>query len=356
MHRPTHVYVDQSALVHNLNIVRKLAPRSSIVAMVKADAYGCGFKSVLPILEGRVDLFGVVSLDEAIEIRKLGMQTPCMLLHGVYSQSELSRAARLNCEIVINDAIHLDLIAKNSSKDKCKIWVKVDTGMGRFGFKPADLAGVLNQLEHHMPRENIGVMTHFACADTPDSSKNKSQLDCFFNLPIKKYKKSLANSALVMTEPLAHADYVRPGIMLYGASPINRFSSIELGLKPVMNFYSKIINIHEIKKGDTVGYGASWQALRDSKIAVIPVGYGDGYPRLQTKQNYVWVKGDYAPLVGTISMDSLTVDVTSLMDINIGDDVEIWGKHVLVEDVAKSANTISYELLTKVTQRVYRKF
>ena len=353
MSRPTRFIMNQHALVHNLNRVKALAPGKKIIAMVKANAYGCDLHQVVPVLDGMVDAFGVACLEEALAIRALGSRTPCLLVQGVFSAKEYPIAVQQELAVVVHTKAQVEWLLKTPLVKAIQVWVKVNTGMHRLGFKADEVPFVVQQLkECAWVQDDLGLMTHFACADEPQRPENQQQMDLFATLATDTFTmKSLANSAAIMALPKAHADAVRPGIMLYGVSPFSDKTARELNLQPVMSLVSAISAIHENAPGAAVGYSGTWTSEKPSRIAIVPVGYGDGYPRHIAEKTPVWVKGRKVPVVGRVSMDMLTIDLTGHEDIQRGDAVELWGPHIPIEHVAKAANTIAYELLCQVTQR-----
>lgn len=356
MSRPTRVEISTTALLHNLNHIKQRAPNKKVIAMVKANAYGCGIRAVLPVLEGRVDAFGVACLEEALAIRAIGLRTPCVLFEGVFSPDEINIALKNNCEIVIHQEHQLEWLLSAPLQSRIKVWVKVNTGMSRLGFPSAKVHGVISSLVNcPWVDKDIGLMTHFASADEPDLSASRIQMQCYdsLTLPEAGYKRSLANSAAILALPEAHGDVIRPGIMLYGISPFSHKTGQELGLRPVMSFMSGIIAINEYPKGAKIGYGGCWEASRPSRIGIVAVGYGDGYPRHIKPNTPVWIKGQEVPIVGRISMDMTSIDLTDFPDLQLGDPVELWGSRIPVETIAASAGTIPYELLCQLSARVH---
>ncbi|KTD20732.1 alanine racemase [Legionella londiniensis] len=354
MGRPTNIHIDSSALLHNVNRVREYAPGKKIIAMVKANAYGCGLSSVIPTLEGRVDAFGVACLEEAIILRKLGSRSDCILFQGIFTQDELSLLNQLNVQCVIHQKQQLQWLLATPLDRPVKIWVKINTGMHRLGFAPHEVSEVIHALRAcAWVHEEIGLMTHLANADEVKNPSNDFQLQRFITATSQlpgRFIKSIANSAAIVSFPESHADVVRPGIMLYGISPFPNQTGLELGLKPVMRFTSSLSTIHHYPPDSPVGYGGIWKSGKPSTIGVVPAGYGDGYPR-HIKEANVWLNGILAPVVGRISMDMLTIDLTHCPKMKEGDMVELWGPHIPIESVAHSAGTIAYELLTQVTNR-----
>jgi alanine racemase len=359
MTRPTRVYIDAFALLHNIRHVRQQAPGKKLIAMIKANAYGCGLPSVLPVLEGNVDAFGVACLEEAITVRKLGSHSDCILFQGIFSAEELIAAAHYNFQCVIHHQQQLEWLLATPLPQKIKVWIKVNTGMNRLGFPAHCVYDVLSTLLDCPWIENeLGIIGHFACADEPQRSINQIQIHAFNSLdvpenaPNTRYIRSMANSAAILALGESHADAVRPGIMLYGVSPFAGQTGRGLGLIPVMRFQSVISAIHHLPPNSPVGYGGIWLSNEPATIGVVPVGYGDGYPRHIEKDTPVWVNGVMCPIVGRVSMDMLSIDLTHHPQAQLGDTVELWGNHLPVETIAASAKTSPYELLCQVSPRV----
>lgn len=356
--RPTRVAVNAHALIHNLKVIKRLAPRQKICAMVKADAYGCRLSKVVPVLEGQVDFFGVASITEALAIHTMGSQTPCLLMQGVFTEDEYYKASQYEFSCVIHQMRQLQWLLQNPLPKPIHLWIKVNTGMHRLGFQVQELQDVVQALKTcPWIADNLGLMTHMACSDEPLRQENQAQLALFNEIKMPEFKQhSIANSAAIVAMPESHADMVRPGIMLYGVSPFMNLNARDLGLKPVMQFTSLITAIQTYPAGAQIGYGGIWRAAKTSVIGLVAVGYGDGYPRHIDPNTPVWIKGREVPIVGRVSMDTLTIDLTNHPDIQIGDLVELWGTHLLVETVAQSAGTIGYELLCQVTNRASQSF
>lgn len=356
MTRPTRALFDPSALIHNLNRVKQCAPRQKVIAMVKANAYGCRISNAVPVLDGHVDAFGVASFEEAQAIRRLGVDTDCVLLQGVFNQEEYQLAADARFQCVVHHRQQLDWLLSMPTTIPLSIWIKVDTGMHRLGFSPEEVPEIAHAVSNcRWVSHPIGLMTHFSSADDVGNPVNTLQWQLFdaLNVHDLQMRRSLANSAAILSMPQAHADVVRPGIMLYGASPFSHQNGVELGLKPVMRLVSAITAIHHYPANALIGYSGTWSSDKASIIGIIPVGYGDGYPRHIRPNTPIWVNGATAPVVGRVSMDMLTVDLTACPDTKVGDPVELWGQHIPIEVIAKSAETIPYELLTKTTSRVW---
>lgn len=354
MARPTRAHINTTALLHNVERVRQCAPGKKIIAMVKANAYGCGLSSVVPALEGHVDAFGVACAEEAIALRALGSSSECVLFQGVFSAEELQIVVGLGLQCVVHEALQLQWLLATPLPAKIKIWVKINTGMQRLGFPPDELAAVMTALRKcPWVDDDIGLMTHLACSDDPDQESNHQQLQCFNNLSLqgKNITRSMANSAAIFALPDTHFDIVRPGIMLYGISPFANQTGTQLGLVPVMRLMSAVSTIHDYPPHSRVGYGGTWQSDKPARIGVVAIGYGDGYPRHISPNTPTWVRGAIAPIVGRVSMDMLTIDLTNCPTVQIGDEVELWGTHIPVETIAKSAGTIAYELICQTSSR-----
>ncbi|PJD93680.1 MAG: alanine racemase [Legionella sp.] len=359
MTRPSYLAIDKEALQHNVARIKHYAPQQHILAMVKANAYGCGLHLVAPILAPLVESFGVACIEEAAALRQVCPESDCVLLQGIFSPDEVSTVIDLRVIPVIHNPQQLAWFTTTPMSVPLKVWVKVDTGMHRLGFAPHEIPGVLQTLKLcPWIDEQIGLMTHLGCADTPDSTVCQQQLKHWQDLSIRYHamKQSVANSAAIIALPQTHANMIRPGLILYGVSPFEDRLGAEFDLQPVMHFLSSITTIHQYSAGEAIGYGATWRCERSSVIGVIPVGYGDGYPRHIQSGTCVWVNGHRVPIVGRVSMDMMTVDLTDCPQIKIGDRVELWGKHMPVEIVAKQSNTIAYELMTQVSQRVVRQY
>lgn len=354
MVRPTHIQIDAVALNHNLERVKSYAPGKKICAMVKADAYGCGLNAVLPHLDGHVDAFGVACIEEAKALRAQKITTDCFVFQGLFDKDEVHTLVDLRLQCVIHDARQLQWILDTPCATRLNIWVKVNTGMNRLGFQPEIVPSVIQSLRScPWIDEPLGLITHLACADDPSHPNNALQLYCFTQLSnnYDNIVRSMANSAAIMALPETHTDWVRPGLMLYGVSPFPDKTADDLGLMPVMRFVSAVSAVHHYPPHSPIGYGASWQSDEPSIIGVVAAGYGDGYPRHNSPGTVVWVNGYEAPVVGRVSMDTLTIDLTNAPTTVVGDLVELWGQHIPVSVVAASAGTIAYELLCHVKAR-----
>jgi len=351
--RATGAIIDLAALRHNLKRVRELAPKSRVMAVVKANAYGHGLAITAQALAG-ADAFAVASLEEAQVIRRAGLSHPIVLLEGVFSAAELDEAARWSCELVVHDAYQLQLIESSHLKAELGVWLKVDTGMNRLGFAPGAVQDGWKRLNKaRAVKLPVRLMTHLSSADETTNPKTPAQLEAFAAATTGiKAERSIANSAGILAWPQSHADWVRPGSMLYGASPFPMKCGADDGLKPVMTMQTTLIAVKILRKGESVGYGGAFVAPEDMSLGIAAIGYGDGYPRHVPSGTPVLVKGIRVPLVGRVAMDMISLDLRNVPDPVVGDPVLAWGPALPVEEVARAAGTIPLELLCGVTQRV----
>ena len=360
--RPTWVEIDLNAIRYNINTTRNIVGKSvSVMAIVKADAYGHGAVEVSKVLsESGVEMFGVASIEEAIELRENEIDKPIVLLGGIQPGEEESvlRNDLITSVYLFSTLDELNKTAKKIGKP-CKYHIKFDTGMSRLGFSRSDVDKVLKKITRLNKLELEGVFTHFACADQNDSTYTDYQLKEFQGI-LNKFETSgrhpdyihMANSAAIQRFPHSYGNLVRPGIMIYGACSVKGVT-----VQAAMKMKSRIIQIRELPAGTSVSYGCRFKTKKESRIAVIPVGYADGYMRNLTNKAYVSVKGHMAPVVGTVCMDFSMIDITELNDINIGDEVTLFGdENISIEDVAEWGNTIPYEIMTIVGKRVRKVF
>lgn len=346
--------IDAEALRHNLEVARTRAPGCRMMAVIKANAYGHGLIDVARALEG-ADAFAVARVDEGLALRKAGILKPVVLLEGVFEPDQLAAAAAAGFALVVHNEEQVSLLGEPIARAPFEVWLKLDTGMNRLGLKGAAFAKAHAALQA-MPgvRHPVGLMSHLASADNKDDPENALQLERFARatagLPGAR---SLANSAAMLNYPEAQADWVRPGLLLYGVSPIAHLSGAELGLRPVMTLHSRVIALKEVAPGERVGYGGAWTAKRNTRLAIAAVGYGDGYPRSLPSGSPVLVNGAPAQLAGRVSMDMIGIDITDSREaVKLGDPVLLWGPGLSVERIAALAGVIPYELLCGISQRV----
>ncbi|MES0874068.1 alanine racemase [Sinimarinibacterium thermocellulolyticum] len=346
--------VDLSALTHNLGIVRKLAPRSRVMAAVKADAYGHGAVPVSRALEqAGVDALAVACLEEAMSLRQARIQAPIALLEGVISGEEAAQAVYEQLQIVVHDHWQIELLERLPDSARLTLWFKLDSGMHRLGFPLADVPRLREVLARHPLWRFAGWITHLACADEPDNPFTREQISRFeAALEGVPGPRSIANSAGLIAWPQTRVDWVRPGLMLYGCSPLPQVSAAALGLRPAMRLESRIIAVREYAAGEGIGYGLSFRCPERMRIGVVAIGYADGMHRAFGNGTPVMVRGRRAYLAGRVSMDMITVDLREVPDAAVGDPVLLWGEGLPAEEIAGWAGTLSYELFCGLTQRV----
>ncbi|ABV35374.1 Alanine racemase [Shewanella sediminis HAW-EB3] len=345
--------ISSKALQNNLARLREIAPGSKVMAVVKANGYGHGLLNVAHCLDN-ADGFGLARPEEALALREGGVKSKLILLEGFFSQVDLTTLVEHDIDTVVHNEVQLELLESSILAKPATVWLKIDSGMHRLGFTPEQFAAVYARLEAcPQVAKPINLMSHFACADEPDNPSTKVQINLFNDL-IKDLpgQRSLANSAGTLYWPESQADWIRPGIALYGVSPVIGDLGGNHGLMPAMELVSQLIAVRDHKAGEPVGYGSSWYAKEDTKLGVVAIGYGDGYPRNAPEGTPVWVNGRRVPIVGRVSMDMLTVDLGINATDLIGDDAILWGKALPVEEVAEHIGTIAYELVTKLTPRV----
>jgi alanine racemase len=351
--------IDTAALRHNLGTIRAYAPGSKVMAVVKANAYGHGLVSTALALAD-ADSFAVARLEEGIALRAAGVRAPIVLLEGVFSAEQLAEAAHHRFELVVHDPVQLRLLEAHRDARRFIIWIKMDTGMNRLGFRPEAFAPALARLRAlTVPALELRAMTHLARADERDAPMTREQIARFeatlgeagLTGP-QRLATSIGNSAGTLGWPAAHGDWVRPGLALYGVSPFGNETAEKHGLRPVMTLETTVLTVRDVKRGETVGYAGAWRAERDSSIAILAAGYGDGLPRHLENGTPVVIGGARYPLVGRVSMDMIAVDVTGAPKLATGNKAIVWGAGLPVEEVAGHADTIPYELLCGVSQRV----
>jgi alanine racemase len=346
--------IDTGALRHNLSVVRQWAPKSRVMAVIKANAYGHGLVAVARALES-TDAFAVARVDEGLTLRSAGINTPTVLLEGVFDREQLDAAAGANFELVVHTPEQIELLRTAAAGARFKVWLKLDSGMNRLGFKGAAFGAAHAALSALASvRSPVNLFTHLASADLPELPTTSEQLALFAaatgSLPGER---SLENSAAMLSFPASQADWVRPGLLLYGVSPFTGSIGADYGLRPAMTLHSHVIAVKDLSPGEQVGYGGDWTAIRPTRLAVAAVGYGDGYPRSLPSGAPVLVNGERAGLVGRVSMDMIGIDVTNLRrPPALGDPVVLWGEGLPVEEIAVWADTIPYELLCGISQRV----
>ncbi len=351
--------IDLRALRANLQHARRRAPGSRIMAVVKANAYGHGLLRVAHALDGGgregagADAFGVACMSEALALRAGGVDARVVLLEGVPDGAELELAARRSFEIVVHHDEQVTLLEHAGGSVRVRVWVKLDTGMHRLGFPPERARELHARLARCGAVREVAWMTHLACADDRRSGATLRQLERFrAALDDLPGERSVANSGGLLGWPETHLDWVRPGILLYGVSPFPGRDAAQERLRPVMTLQTRLIAVKTLHKGDAVGYGGAWVCPEDMPVGVAAIGYGDGYPRHAGNGTPILVNGRRAALIGRVSMDMIGVDLRGHPEARAGDPVVLWGPGLPVEEIARHAGTIPYELLCAVNRRV----
>jgi len=350
MSRPIQALVDPDALKHNLAAVRRHAPRSRVLAVIKANAYGHGLVRAARALSA-ADGFGLIELESAIRLREAGYAQTILLLEGFFDAGELPLLVEHRIATVVHSREQIAMLTALATPPMLNVFVKVNTGMNRLGFEPGALRAAVEALKGSGAARNVTLMTHFASADEPRGVDWQIQAleraAGGLDLP-----RSLANSAAILRHPEAHADWVRPGIMLYGCSPFADVTADELGLKPVMTLESRVIAIQNMRPGEMLGYGGLFTAGRETRVGVVACGYADGYPRHAPTGTPVVAEGRMTRTLGRVSMDMLCIDLSEIAQARIGSRVVLWGAENPVEHVAAAAQTVGYQLMCAVAPRV----
>jgi alanine racemase len=350
MSRPIVAEIDLAAIASNLGRVREFAPGAEVLAVVKANAYGHGLLRVLPALDG-ADGLALIELESALALRGAGYARPVLLLEGFFDARELPVIADAGLSIVVHDAEQVRMLEHESIAQPIDVYVKANMGMNRLGVTAAELGPLCERLTRLPCVASVRLMMHFARADDDDGIAEPLAMfeRACAGLP---YPRSLANSAGVVRYAEIGGDGVRPGIMLYGATPFAHRDARSLGLVPAMTLRSKLIAVQTLATGDSVGYGATFRAPSAMRIGVVACGYADGYPRHAGNGTPVLVGGRRVPMAGRVSMDMITVDLSLAPEARVGCDVVLWGDGLPVDDVAASSSTVGYELLCAVAPRV----
>ena len=353
MPRPAAATIHLDALRANLATVRRLCPRSKVMAVVKADGYGHGLERVAAALTG-ADAYGVAALSDAERLRAIGLTQRIVLLSGIHQAVDLAELRRLQVDTVIHHESQLELLESERDPAHLRVWLKIDSGMHRLGFPPERAVEAFRRLRQlNFIDDDLPIMTHFSRSDELDSEVTREQIRRFSDSTATlQGQRSLANSAAVLGWPDSHADWVRPGGALFGLSVVEGHSAASLGLQAAMTLSTEIIAINDVRVGEAVGYGGRYVADRPVRVGIAAIGYGDGYPRHLPSGSPVLVDGRRVATVGRVSMDLLAVDLSKSDDARVGSKVTLWGRGLPVEEVAQAAGTISYELTCGITRRV----
>lgn len=353
MRPAAYAMLNLEALQHNLRKVREFAPNAKVMAVIKANAYGHGIVQVASVLQD-ADGFAVARVNEGIKLRQAGIQKRIAVLQGFSNREELRELARHNLDAVLHCLEQVELLEHYPGTENLSVWLKLDTGMNRLGFRQEEFHQAHQRLmQCGNVLQPLNLMTHFANADDLHDPKTAQQIE-LFNATTQAYagERSIANSAGVLGWSDSLADWVRPGVMLYGISPFPDKSGRELGLKPLMSLHSRLIAVKRVEQGANVGYSGTWVCNKATLMGVAAIGYGDGYPRHLPAGTPVLINGNRAQLIGRVSMDMITVDLEACPDAKIGDLVTLWGDGLPVEEIARYADTIPYTLVCGITQRV----
>ena len=345
--------VDLAAIRHNLQQVRRYAPQSKVMAAIKANAYGHGAVAVARALLDQADSFAVAGMQEALLLREADVRAPLVLLEGILSLEEAKLAQRHDLQLVVHDHWQLDLLETLPQGARISLWIKLDSGMHRLGFPLSEAGNLWTRIQARPEWDCRGWMTHLACADELENPATVEQVAAF-NSALKGLPgaRSIANSAGLIAWPNTRTDWVRPGLMLYGASPFPDKTAADLGLKPAMKLESRLIAVHRFAKGDGIGYGARYRCPEDMPVGVVAAGYGDGIRRVTPLGTPMIVNGQRVPLIGRVSMDMITVDLRAVPQAKAGDSVLLWGDGLPAEEIARHVGTLAYELFCGLTQRV----
>jgi alanine racemase len=351
--RPATAVIDLGALRHNLELARRRAQGARVVAVVKADGYGHGASRLLPALAS-ADMLGVACIEEALGLREVGATQPILLLEGVFEADELPLCARLGFQVAVHEPGQLAMLEAARLERPVPAWLKIDTGMGRLGFRPEEAKHLRARLADCAAVAEVRLMTHFANADEPADPATREQIRRFAAVAEDlRLERSLCNSAGLLAWPQAHAEWVRPGVMLYGVSPMTGRTGLDEGLQPVMTLKTRLIAVKQVRAGERVGYGGTWIAPTDARVGIAAIGYGDGYPRHAPSGTPVLVNGRPAALAGRVSMDMVAIDLSDHPEAAVADPVVLWGQGLPVETIAAGAGTIAYELLCCLASRVH---
>jgi len=362
MTSPAYAVINLDALQHNLQIVQTYAPKAKIMPVIKANAYGHGMLRVAAALNQSADAFAVARVDEGVRLRKAGINKRITVLEGFNCKNELDDLLTFHLDTVVHSSFQLSMLEARPEINLCKIWLKLDTGMNRLGFKPDDFVIAYQRIKRcALTKGPINIMTHLANADNQQDATTLKQTTLFnknvaslLNIDAEgaHSELSIANSAGILAWPATLTDWVRPGIMLYGISPFPEDTGIQWQLQPVMSLHSRLIAVKSLIKGDKVGYSGTWTCTKPTLLGIVAIGYGDGYPRHTKEGTPVLVNGHRVPLIGKVSMDMITVDLESQPQAIPGDCVTLWGDGLAIEEIAECSNTIPYTLVCGITQRV----
>lgn len=355
VNRHSRAIIDLDALRHNYQFLKDLSAGNRVIAVVKADAYGHGATEVAKALPD-ADAFAVAAVGEAVSLRNAGIQQKILVMGGFIRGDELQTCIDLGLDPVLHHQAHLDALQINPDLKNLNVWVKVDSGMGRLGFLPSGIPDIIDQLNDLGTLGNIRLMSHLANADDFESDFTQIQIDRINSMELDNYEWGIANSAGILAWPDAQRLWVRSGIALYGADPMSDRIDAKRNLKPVMTMQSSVLAVNPHRQGDVIGYANSYCCPQDMTIAVVATGYADGYPRHKVETAQALVKGRLCDIVGRVSMDMITLNVSQLDNVQVDDEVTFFGATPEVNNVADCAQTIAYEVLCNVGAHVKREY
>ncbi len=353
--RHSRAIIDLQAIRHNYDLLKDVTGGKRLIAVVKADAYGHGAIDVTKALP-QADAFAVAAVSEAVALRQAGIDQKILVLGGFVRQQELAQCIEHKLDPVIHQQIHLDILRQSDNLDGIQVWVKIDSGMGRLGYQPDKVADVLDQLDQLPSLGPVRLMTHLASADDAESGFSSQQINAIRALELHGYEWGIANSAGILGWPDAHDSWVRAGIAMYGANPMSNRGEKSVDLKSAMQMKTRVLAVNPHKKGDVIGYANTYTCPQDMTIAVIATGYADGYPRHKVDIAQVSVHGQLCDIVGRVSMDMITVDVSALDQVDVDDEVTLFGDSPDVNQLADCSQTIAYEILCNVGAHVRREY
>lgn len=353
--RHARVSIDLDAIRYNYQKLKTLADGSQLIAVVKADAYGHGAIETAKTLPN-ADAFAVAAVGEAVSLRDAGITQKIIIMGGFINPADLQTCIDLQLDPVIHQQYHIDCLRGNPALNQMQIWMKVDSGMGRLGFSVDAVKDSIEQLEKIPTLGQLRMMSHFASADEVDNDQTEKQMKTIRDLKLDSYEWGISNSAGILGWPQSHKAWVRSGIAMYGANPMSNRKQVRKHFRPAMTMTTIVLAVNQHKKGDVIGYAGTYTCTDDITIAVIAAGYADGYPRLKTKSSQINIQGQLCKIVGRVSMDMITVDISALKGVKVGDEVCLFGVNPEAEDIADDSLTIAYEIFCNVGAHAKREY
>jgi alanine racemase len=353
--RHARVSIDLEAIRHNYRLLKEISGNNQLIAVIKADAYGHGAVEIAKTLS-QADAFAVAATGEAVALRKSGIDQKILVMGGFVRAQELEDCVEYQLDPIVHHQSHLEHLKRHGGLERLQVWVKIDSGMGRLGFSMQAVPDVIAQLEQAENLGQVRLMTHLASADNVENPFTDKQIEAVKSLHLDDYEWGIANSAGILGWPSAHKSWVRAGIAMYGANPLSNRKQSAVGLKPVMQMKTSVLAVNHHGKGDVIGYSSTYTCKQDMKIAVIAAGYADGYPRHKIDTAQVSIHGQLCDIVGRVSMDMITVDVSALESVAVDDDVILFGKSPDACDIADCSETIAYEIFCNVGAHASREY